>query len=218
MREISFIKEKILKYLDFKGVSKYEFYQKTGVSNGVLSQKNGLSEDNILKFLSYYTDVNPEWLLTGNGEMLKVKSKFPLEIHSFDGEMPKGAKPFFNLPVSAGNSLFEVMGINRPDGFIYNLPGMAFTENFLPVVGYSMEPEVKENAIIGVRKMDKWETLNTTKKYLIITRDDRMIKYIEHDEINDDILWCVSPNYKRFKVYKSDIVEIQRITFVINPE
>ena len=110
------------------------------------------------------------------------------------------------------------MGVNEPDGFIYNLPGMAFTENFLPVVGYSMEPEVKENAIIGVRKMDKWDTLNTTKKYLIITHDDRMIKYVEHDEKNEDILWCVSPNYKRFKVYKSDIVEIQRITFVINPE
>lgn len=54
-----------------KNISKYEFYQKTGISNGILSQKNGLSEDNILKFLSYFTDINPEWLLTGKGEMLK---------------------------------------------------------------------------------------------------------------------------------------------------
>lgn len=71
MREISIIKQNILKYLDFKGVSKYEFYQKTKVSNGILSQKSGISEDSILKFLSYYTDINPEWLLTGEGEMLK---------------------------------------------------------------------------------------------------------------------------------------------------
>ncbi|OXA83783.1 hypothetical protein B0A56_00635, partial [Flavobacterium columnare NBRC 100251 = ATCC 23463] len=72
MREISFLKENIMQYLEIKGISKYEFYQKTGVSNGILSQKNGMSEDNLLKFLSYYSDVNPEWLLTAKGEMLKT--------------------------------------------------------------------------------------------------------------------------------------------------
>jgi hypothetical protein len=71
MREISKIKQNILQYLDFKGVSKYEFYQKTGVSNGVLSQTNGISEESIMKFLSYYTEISPEWLLTGEGSMLK---------------------------------------------------------------------------------------------------------------------------------------------------
>lgn len=218
MTNFSTQKERILQFIEYKGISKNKFYIESGISNGVLDKKSGLSMDTVEKFYSTFPEINPEWLLTGKGEMLKVKSKLPLDVHFFEGEIPKGAKPFFNLPVSAGNSLFEVMGVNQPDGFIYNLPGMAFTENFLPVVGYSMEPEVKENSIIGVRKMDRWETLNTTKKYLIITHEDRMIKYIEHDEANDDILWCVSPNYKRFKVYKSDIVEIQRITFVINPE
>ena len=71
MREISIIKQNILQYLEFKGVSKYEFYQKTGISNGILSQLNGISEDNLLRFLSYYTDVNTEWLLTGKGNMIK---------------------------------------------------------------------------------------------------------------------------------------------------
>lgn len=52
MREFSLIKRNILQYLDYKGVSKYEFYQKTGISNGVLSQKNGFSEENIMRFLS----------------------------------------------------------------------------------------------------------------------------------------------------------------------
>ncbi len=81
MREISFLKQNILKYLDFKGVSKYEFYQKTGISNGILSQNNGLSEDNTLKFLSYYTDVNTEWLFCNIGSMIKpnIKDSLPNE-------------------------------------------------------------------------------------------------------------------------------------------
>lgn len=78
MRENSVIKKRILQYLDFKGVSKYEFYQKTGVSNGVLSQNNGLSEDNIMKFLSYYRDINVNWLVTGEGEMLKSEGPAPV--------------------------------------------------------------------------------------------------------------------------------------------
>lgn len=71
MREISIIKERILKYLDFKGVSKYKFYQETGITNGILSQSNGISEENLLKFLSQYKDISADWLLTGEGSMLR---------------------------------------------------------------------------------------------------------------------------------------------------
>ena len=76
MSEISILKERILQYLDNKGITKYEFYKNTGISNGILSQKNGLSEENQLRFLSYYTDINPTWLLTGKGEMLVGGKKY----------------------------------------------------------------------------------------------------------------------------------------------
>ena len=70
MREISFFKERILQYLEYKGIKKYECYKNTGITNGVLSQKNGLSEDNIMRFFSYYKDINPVWFITGEGNML----------------------------------------------------------------------------------------------------------------------------------------------------
>lgn len=69
-RDTSIIKARILKYLDFKGISKYECYQSTGIANGVFSQRGGISEENILKFLSHYQDINPTWLLTGIGNIL----------------------------------------------------------------------------------------------------------------------------------------------------
>lgn len=70
MREFSILKQRILEYLEKTGVSKYECYKNTGITNGVLSQSNGMSEDNLLKFLSYYSDINHTWLLTGQGEMI----------------------------------------------------------------------------------------------------------------------------------------------------
>lgn len=102
MRENSTIKQNILKYLDLKGISKYDFYQKTGVSNGVLSQKSGMSEENTMRFLSYYKDVNVEWLLTGIGEMIKTKSSKNVPIKEGDiygdviGDNPKVKKMFSN--------------------------------------------------------------------------------------------------------------------------
>lgn len=65
------IKRNILQYLEYMGISQYEFYKKTGITRGILGQDNGISEENMSKFLAYYPEINPEWLLTGKGPMLR---------------------------------------------------------------------------------------------------------------------------------------------------
>ena len=69
-QEKSPIKQKILLYLDKKGITPYDFYKKSGVTRGVLGQNNGISEDNLSRFLAYASDVNVLWLMTGKGDML----------------------------------------------------------------------------------------------------------------------------------------------------
>jgi len=71
----SIIKQNILQYLKYKRITPYVFYKKTGITRGVLSQDNGLSENNLFKFLSVYSDLNFDWLFFGKGEMLKKCSK-----------------------------------------------------------------------------------------------------------------------------------------------
>ncbi|WP_430615186.1 hypothetical protein [Flavobacterium sp. JP2137] len=71
MQEKSIIKQNILTYLRYKGVTPYKFYKDTGMTRGILTQNNGMSEENTLRFLDYYAEVNPEWLLTGKGVMLR---------------------------------------------------------------------------------------------------------------------------------------------------
>ena len=71
MKDFSNIKQNILQFIERQNISKCKLYEKTGISNGTLSQKGGMSESNIMKFLSAYTEVSAEWLLTGKGEMLK---------------------------------------------------------------------------------------------------------------------------------------------------
>lgn len=70
-RDFSLIKDRILQYLDYKGVTKYRFYKEANVTNGTLTLKSGINEENLIKFLMFANDVSLEWLLLGKGEMIK---------------------------------------------------------------------------------------------------------------------------------------------------
>ena len=78
-QEKSPIKQRILQYLGRKGISMYDCYSKTGITRGVLGQNNGISEENLSKFLAYYTEINTEWLVLGIGSMLRSNEKTKVE-------------------------------------------------------------------------------------------------------------------------------------------
>lgn len=65
------IRERIAEFLILKGISRYRFYKDTGLSNGFLDKPGSINSDNCEKICYCYADINPEWLLTGKGGMLK---------------------------------------------------------------------------------------------------------------------------------------------------
>lgn len=68
------IKSRILEYLDFKHVTVTRAEQSLGWSKSSLLKSNNVSGDKISEFILLYSDISPEWLLTGLGEMLKKPS------------------------------------------------------------------------------------------------------------------------------------------------
>ncbi|MGG5617001.1 S24 family peptidase [Myroides odoratimimus] len=68
-------KEKILQYLDYKGISKNKFYVKTGLSVGFLDKGNSLGLDKLKIIIDNYPDLNIDWLLHDRGEMVKSDHK-----------------------------------------------------------------------------------------------------------------------------------------------
>ncbi|TDS57882.1 hypothetical protein [Myroides indicus] len=72
------IKERILLYIQNKGFEKMKFFENLDISASNFRGKGLYSEvggEAIAKILSQYKDLNPEWLLTGNGLMLKDYKK-----------------------------------------------------------------------------------------------------------------------------------------------
>ena len=98
MKNFSNIRERILQVIEYKGINKRKFYAETGVSNGVLDKKGTYSLDTIEKIISTYSDINLEWLLTGNGFMTGNFSKSDTP-NSFPGNQNNADKVMFNLSV-----------------------------------------------------------------------------------------------------------------------
>lgn len=69
------IQERILQYIDFKSITPYKFCKDLGFSMGYLDKRGAIGTDKYLKIIEYFTDINPEWLLMGRGEMLKSEIK-----------------------------------------------------------------------------------------------------------------------------------------------
>ena len=48
-----------------------EFYSKTGISRGTLESPTGITEDTLAKFIATYPEVSLEWLIRGEGEIVR---------------------------------------------------------------------------------------------------------------------------------------------------
>ncbi|MFK7058903.1 hypothetical protein V3Q90_02045 [Flavobacterium oreochromis] len=75
--KFSNIKERILYLAEKKEVSKQVFFKKIGMSYGNFTGKakeTPINSTAIENILLNYPDTNPEWLITGNGEMFKKEN------------------------------------------------------------------------------------------------------------------------------------------------
>lgn len=71
---ITKIKERILQYIDLKGIKKEDFYKKVEIDGANFRGKNlksELSSDKIVKIFRSYPELSLYWLILGEGEMLR---------------------------------------------------------------------------------------------------------------------------------------------------
>lgn len=74
MENILTIKEKILSFLESQGIKKVDFFEATGIQSSNFKGKNMSSQlggDMLVKVLTIYPQISAEWLLRGEGNMLK---------------------------------------------------------------------------------------------------------------------------------------------------
>ena len=71
-QKISPSKQKISEFISSLGISKRDFYAKTGISRGTIENTTGITEDTLAKLFVTYPELSAEWVLRGEGDMLRV--------------------------------------------------------------------------------------------------------------------------------------------------
>ena len=215
MQEKSPIKQKILLFLAKKGITQYEFYQKTGITRGILGQNNGISEENISRFLAYYTEVSPEWLLTGQGEMLRAD----LLPTASPATVPSEGIPLIPIEAMAGFGTGEVQVLEY-ECDRYVVPAFKDAEFLIQVKGSSMIPKYNSGDIVACKNlpMDRL-FFQWNKVYVLDTDQGALIKRVKAGS-DDDHLLIVSDNqnYEPFELHKNYINSVAIVIGVIRLE
>ena len=67
-------KERILQFIEYKGITLTDFFKITGIKRGFLDTdklKSSVSDVFLTKILASFPEINPEWLITGKGDMMR---------------------------------------------------------------------------------------------------------------------------------------------------
>ena len=200
-QEKSPIKQNILLYLAQKGVSPYEFYKESGVTRGILQQNNGISEDNIARFLAYAPDVNIEWLLTGEGPMLShpttpTPPTQPTTPTKPTSHPSTSGTPLIPLDAVAGFPAESGGGVRLEDCERYVIPEFENKgANFLiRVSGDSMVPLYYSGDLLACRKITDIRFFQWGTVYVLETSQGVLVKRVQESIDHADSILCVSEN------------------------
>lgn len=152
------ISERVGQYIDKKGISYYAFENSLGASRGSISKavKEGKSiGSNVLEtIMSIYTDINPNWLLTGQGDMFMGDDEFLMnrEVATFnlktDNSLENQQIPLYDIEAVAGLvPLFSGKANQTPIDYI-SIPRLPKCDGAVYVTGDSMYPLLKSGDIV----------------------------------------------------------------------
>ncbi len=192
------IKKKIIEFLDFKGISKYKFYQDTGISNGFLDKEGAIGSDKCEIISSHYPELNIEWLITDKGPMIKpIEGTSLVQVNedNFDYLQTHGIPliPISSMAGIGGNGDMRVLPHDIEDYFVIpRLKGIANCA--FQVYGDSMAPTYLSGDYVLCRRQPLEPTyLEWKMAYVLDTSRGSLVKRVQPGP-SADVLTLVSDN------------------------
>ncbi len=146
-------------YIEAKGISYYAFENSLGASRGSISKavKDGKSiGSNMLeKIIATYSDLNPTWLLTGQGSMFLEGQGGNVKTYRLktDTSVDSQQIPLYDLEAVAGLvPIFANTNVQKPVDHI-SIPHLPKCDGAVYVTGDSMDPLLKSGDIVMYKEV-----------------------------------------------------------------
>ena len=217
------LKDRLKEYCEMKNMAISRFEQSAGISNGYFNNvKKRPSSITIEKIIRTFPDLNTDWLLTGEGEMLKSDAGKSTE----DSQTGK-LIPFYDAEVAAGTQYSMDMLPSRPVGMIEIGSVLRDSESAIRVYGNSMVPNYPAGCVIGL-KLHTDSFIEPGRVYVVETRDNRYLKRLYYTK-DKKSFHCLSDNtmkyedgprkgelyYQDFEIPIDEVVRLHRVVGVI---
>lgn len=217
------ILERLKEFMDHKGITIAAFERSIGMSNASFgkSLKNGkaIGTDKLENILSIYKDINPDWLLTGEGSMLRSDEKtdnIPVAHHTED---PNEGIPLLPVDAMAGAFTGEQQVLEY-ECERYVVPAFKGADFLIPVKGVSMHPRFSSGDIVACKRLSMDNVFfQWNKVYVIDTDQGPLIKRLKPGSDKEHVL-VVSDNtaYDPFELAISNIYHLALVIGIIRLE
>lgn len=190
------IRERLIQYLDYKGISLTKAEVMLQWAKGTLTKVKGISSDKIGEFLLLFSDLSSDWLMTGSGEMLRKE----IHVYPLKGteKMVDNPIKLYDLEASANlHSLFCQKDQNILGEI--SIPNIPVCDGAVYVRGDSMYPLLKSGDIIAYKIVSPdIQHIFYGEMYLVsIDMDGEeylTVKYVNHSGRGDEWIKLVSYN------------------------
>ena len=163
-------------------------------------------------------EINPEWLLTGEGEMLKSDNNTPAVA---EPQIPSGV-PMLPFDAFAGIGT-DVEGVNLDtieERYVVPLFDGMKMDFMIPVRGSSMYPKYNSGDVVACRMVQELLFVQWNKVYVLDTISQGVIIKRLKKSDKEGFVICKSDNeqYEPFEIPMSDIRTIALVVGVIRLE
>lgn len=206
--------DRIRQYLDFKNISDYRFEKDLSLSKGYINKAKNPTSDVLMKICGIYTDISPEWLVTGKGEMIRNKEReqkiIEIPATSINENKRKGAL-IYDIDATCGVAGRSIEFTNEQVIGSIDAPEIDPNSKIIFATGDSMVPLITPGDRIVIRRIESWDYFNYGQVYLIITNEYRFIKRVRRhptDSKNLILLRSDNPDYDDIDLPKREIVHL----------
>lgn len=212
------VKERIKEFIDFKGIQMKVFENKCNLSTGyVTSMRKSLGSEKLNNVLTAFPELNREWLLYGEGNMLNetVSKDNDRLIPFYDVETTGG----YNGRVSSSEE-GSLSGYIQPGGWFDGRETAAIRH-----VGDSMT-EYPNGCVLAVREVQEKRLLIPGRNYVIETREYRVTKRVQRGTKENSIMLYSSNSdkyedgrliHEPFEIDLEDVLHIYSVLgYIVN--
>lgn len=202
------VKQRLTLFIKQKGLTGRSFARLMGLPETfVSSMRNSTSDENLHKIFVKFPDLNPTWLLTGEGEMLRkgprneVEDLTPAEQEQIDAAMTDRRVTYIPLvhidSVGGIHSRNELTASGQYISGMVPFPDARRDDVAILQSGDSMAPTIPAGAILQIRKVEDWqEYFGYGNVYVLWLKDERRITKLikRYDKDPEHYVLCCSYN------------------------